>query len=110
MEGGQGSVEDLVGSTEKGVLVRRLWYIRDLNPMILLLTGLTRDGVFRIEKGRISHPVNNFRFNESPVNVLRNIAAMSKAGRAVGGETGQSCFVPALKVKEFNFSSVSDAV
>lgn len=110
MEGGQGSVEDLVGSTEKGVLVRRLWYIRDLNPMILLLTGLTRDGVFRIEKGRISHPVNNFRFNESPVNVLRNIVAMSKAGRAVGGETGQSCFVPALKVKEFNFSSVSDAV
>jgi predicted Zn-dependent protease len=110
MEGGRGSVEDLIRSTDKGVLVRRLWYIRDLNPMILLLTGLTRDGVFWIEKGKISHPVNNFRFNESPVNILRNVTAMSKAERAVGGESGQSAFAPGLKVKEFNFSTISDAV
>jgi predicted Zn-dependent protease len=110
MEGEDRTLEDLIKSTEKGVLVSRFWYIRDLNPMILLLTGLTRDGVFWIENGRLSHPVNNFRFNESPVNVLRNVEMMSRAERAVGGETGQSAVVPALKVKEFNFSSVSDAV
>jgi predicted Zn-dependent protease len=110
MEGEDHTLEDLIKSTERGVLVSRFWYIRDLNPMILLLTGLTRDGVFWVENGRVSHPVNNFRFNESPVNVLRNIEMMSRAQRAVGGETGQSAVVPALKVKEFNFSSVSDAV
>jgi predicted Zn-dependent protease len=110
MEGEDHTLEDLIKSTEKGVLVSRFWYIRDLNPMILLLTGLTRDGVFWVENGRLRHPVNNFRFNESPVNVLRNVEMMSRPRRAVGGETGQSAVVPALKVKEFNFSSVSDAV
>jgi predicted Zn-dependent protease len=110
MEGEDHTLEDLIRSTERGVLVSRFWYIRDLNPMILLLTGLTRDGVFWIENGRVSHPVNNFRFNESPVNVLRNIEMMSRAQRVVGGETGQSAVMPAMKIKEFNFSSVSDAV
>jgi len=110
MEGDNYRLEDLIRSTGKGVLVSRFWYIRDLNPMILLLTGLTRDGTFLIEKGKVSHPVNNFRFNESPVNVLKNVEMMSQPLRVVGGETGQSAFVPALKVKEFNFSSVSDAV
>jgi predicted Zn-dependent protease len=78
--------------------------------MILLLTGLTRDGTFLIENGKVSHPVNNFRFNESPVNVLKNVEMMSRPVRAVGGEVGQSAFIPALKVKNFNFSSISDAV
>jgi predicted Zn-dependent protease len=110
MEGQNNTVEDLIKSTKKGVLVSRFWYIRDLNPMILLLTGLTRDGVFWIENGKVTHPVNNFRFNESPVNVLKNVEMMSRPVRAVGGETGRSAFVPALKVKEFNFASVSDAV
>ncbi len=110
MEGQINTLEDLIKSTEKGVLVSRFWYIRDLNPMILLLTGLTRDGVFWIENGKVTHPVNNFRFNESPVNVLKNVEMMSRPVRAVGGETGRSAFVPALKVKEFNFASVSDAV
>jgi predicted Zn-dependent protease len=110
MEGENHTLEDLIKSTAKGVLVSRFWYIRDLNPMILLLTGLTRDGVFWIENGRLKYPVNNFRFNESPVNVLKNVEMMSHPGRIVGGETGQSAFVPALKVKEFNFSSISDAV
>ena len=110
MEGENQTLENLIKSTKKGVLVSRLWYIRDLNPMILLLTGLTRDGVFWIENGKVSHPVNNFRFNESPVNVLRNVEMMSRPGRVVGGETGQSAVIPALKVKGFNFSSVSDAV
>jgi predicted Zn-dependent protease len=110
IEGGNGSVQDLIRSTQKGILISRFWYIRDLNPMILLLTGLTRDGLFWIENGKVTHPVNNFRFNESPVNVLRNVEMMSKSVRAMGGETGQSSFVPALKVKEFNFSSISDAI
>jgi predicted Zn-dependent protease len=110
MEGENHTLEELIQSTKKGVLVSRFWYIRDLNPMILLLTGLTRDGTFLIENGKVSHPVNNFRFNESPVNVLKNVEMMSRPGRVVGGEVGQSAFVPALKVKGFNFSSVSDAV
>jgi predicted Zn-dependent protease len=110
MEGENHTLEELIKSTKKGVLVSRFWYIRDLNPMILLLTGLTRDGTFLIENGKISHPVNNFRFNESPVNVLKNVEMMSRPVRAVGGEVGQSAFVPALKVRDFNFSSVSDAV
>ena len=110
MEGGSGTVDDLIRSTEDGVLVRRLWYIRDLNPMILLMTGLTRDGVFRVKGGKVVGPVNNFRFNESPVNILKNVVRMSKSERAMGGETGQSAFVPGLVVKDFNFSSVSEAV
>ena len=110
MEGENHTLEDLIKSTKRGVLVSRFWYIRDLNPMILLLTGLTRDGTFLIENGKVSHPVNNFRFNESPVNVLKNAEMMSRPMRVVGGEVGQSAFVPALKVKDFNFSSVSDAV
>jgi predicted Zn-dependent protease len=110
MDGSSGSVGDLIRSTEDGVLISRLWYIRDLNPMILLMTGLTRDGVFRIKNGKVVYPVNNFRFNESPVNILKNVVRMSKPVRAMGGETGQSAFVPALKVKDFNFSSISEAV
>ena len=110
MEGGRDSVEDLIKATKRGVLVTRLWYIRDLNPMLLLLTGLTRDGVFWIENGKVQYPIKNFRFNESPVGVLDNVEAMSKPVRTVGGETGQTAFVPALKVKEFNFSSLSDAI
>ena len=110
MEGKNNTLEELIKSTKKGVLVSRFWYIRDLNPMILLLTGLTRDGTFLIENGKVSHPVNNFRFNESPVNVLKNVEMMSRPMRAVGGEVGQSAFIPALKVKNFNFSSISDAV
>ena len=110
MEGEDHTLEELIKSTKRGVLVSRFWYIRDLNPMILLLTGLTRDGTFLIENGKVSHPVNNFRFNESPVNMLKNVEMMSRPVRVVGGEVGQSAYVPALKVRDFNFSSVSDAV
>ncbi len=104
------NLDDLIRETKKGVLISRFWYIRDLNPMILLLTGLTRDGTFLVENGKISHPVNNFRFNESPINLLRKVDMMTRPVRAVGGETGQSALVPGLRVREFNFSSVSDAV
>jgi predicted Zn-dependent protease len=108
MEGGSGSLEDLIAATEAGVLVTRFWYIRDVDPKTILLTGLTRDGTFWIEKGKIAYPIKNFRFNESPVAMLKNIEMMSKQYRMQGG--GSANLIPALKVKDFTFSSLSDAV
>jgi predicted Zn-dependent protease len=76
MEGGTATLDELIKSTEKGILVTRLWYIRTVDPQTILLTGLTRDGTFYIENGKIQFPVKNFRFNESPVIMLNNIEAM----------------------------------
>jgi predicted Zn-dependent protease len=111
MAGGKGTLADLIRSTRKGVLVTSFWYIRFVDPQTLLFTGLTRDGVFWIENGEIAHPVNNFRWNESPVAVLKKAEAMS-AAELVSPRGGDSPFtvVPALRVSEFNFSSISDAV
>ncbi len=110
MKGTDKSVEDLIASTEKGIFVTRFWYIRSVNPIQILLTGLTRDGVFLIENGKLKHPVNNFRFNESPVNVLKNVLDMSVTEKVVGSETGSAkIVVPALKLSEFNFSTISEA-
>lgn len=111
MDGGNGSLEDLVGATERGVLITSLWYIRFVDPRTLLLTGLTRDGVFWIEDGKIAHPVSNFRWNESPIRVLSNIDGMTRSSRSSPREdTAGHISVPALRVKEFELSSVSDAV
>jgi predicted Zn-dependent protease len=111
MRGGDASVEDLIRSVERGVLVTSLWYIRDVDPRTLLLTGLTRDGVFWIEGGKVVRPVQNFRWNDSPISVLRNVEAMSRPQRAAPrGRPVNHIHVPALKLKEFNFASVSDAV
>jgi predicted Zn-dependent protease len=110
MSGSENSVEDLIASTEKGIFVTRLWYIRTVDRNQILLTGLTRDGVFYIENGKIKYPVNNFRFNESPVNVLSKVVDMSVSEKVVGSESGESkMVVPALKLSEFNFSTISDA-
>lgn len=110
MTGKDKSLEDLIASTEKGIYVTRFWYIRAVDPRQILLTGLTRDGVFLIENGKIKHAINNFRFNESPVNVLNNIIDMSVSEKVVGSETGDAkLVVPALKLSEFNFSTISDA-
>lgn len=110
MEGTDKSIEDLIASTENGIYVNRLWYIRDVDPSKMLMTGLTRDGVFLIENGKIKHAINNFRFNESPVNILSNITDMSFTEKVVGSETGDAkIVVPALKLSEFNFSTISDA-
>src|SRR5437899_3523028 len=76
MQGVECSIDALVRSTERGILVTRFWYIRPLDPRTILFTGLTRDGTFLIENGRISHPVKNFRFNESPIVMLSNLEAM----------------------------------
>lgn len=104
MEGGDASIEDLIKDTKKGVLVTRLWYIRTVDPQTLLYTGLTRDGTFYIENGKIKYPVKNFRFNESPVIMLNNLEALGKPTR-VGGN-----LVPPIKVRDFTFTSLSDAI
>nr|WP_295871209.1 TldD/PmbA family protein [uncultured Chitinophaga sp.] len=110
MEGGTASLEDLIKSTEKGILVTRLWYIRPVDPQTLLFTGLTRDGTFYIENGVIKHPVKNFRFNESPVIMLNNVEALGRPERAVSGESNQSAILPPMKLRDFTFTSLSDAI
>ena len=110
MTGGNDSVEDMIKSTEKGVLVSRLWYIRMVDPQTLLLTGLTRDGTFYIENGEIKFPVKNFRFNESPVIMLNNVESLGKPERSISVESYRSYLVPPMKVRDFTFSSLSDAV
>jgi predicted Zn-dependent protease len=106
MEGGTKSTSELIASTERGILVTRTWYIRMVDPQTVLLTGLTRDGTFYIENGQLKYPIKNFRFNESPVIMLNNIEEL---GRSVRVEDG-SLMVPAMKVRDFTFTSLSDAV
>ena len=110
MAGGTESIEDMIKSTEKGVLVSRLWYIRMVDPQTLLLTGLTRDGTFYIENGEIKFPVKNFRFNESPVIMLNNVETLGRPERSISVESYRSYLVPPMKVRVFTFSSLSDAV
>jgi predicted Zn-dependent protease len=104
MEGGNASLEDLIKSTKKGILVTRLWYIRSVDPQTLLYTGLTRDGTFYIENGKIKHPIKNFRFNESPVIMLNNLETLGKQVRVDGD------LIPYMKIRDFTFTSLSDAV
>jgi predicted Zn-dependent protease len=110
MEGGDSSIEEMIKSTERGILVSRLWYIRMVDPQSLLLTGLTRDGTFYIENGKIQFPVKNFRFNESPVIMLNNVEALGKPERSISVESYRSYLIPPMKVRDFTFSSLSDAV
>jgi predicted Zn-dependent protease len=109
LEGQQHSLEELISSVVKGILVTRFWYIRTLQPQTLQLTGLTRDGVFLVEQGKVTTPLMNFRWNESPVRVLQNAKMLGRPVRTQGGEGGSS-LAPALVATEFNFSSISDAV
>jgi len=111
MQGGSGTTEDLIRDTKRGVLITSLWYIRGVDPKSMLLTGLTRDGVFWIENGEIVHPVTNFRWNDSPVAVLKNIEAVAAASLVSPRDgSSNSIRVPALRVREFELASVSDAV
>lgn len=110
MEGGTKSLEELIKDTDKGILVTRLWYIRPVDPQTLLYTGLTRDGTFYIENGKIQFPVKNFRFNESPVIMLNNLEELGRTERTVSGESFQSALIPPMKIRDFTFSSLSDAV
>lgn len=104
LEGGGVSIDEMIRSTQRGILVTRFWYIRFVDPKILLLTGLTRDGLFLIERGRTTKPIKNFRFNESPIAVLNNVEMLGRPERV-----GNS-LVPAIKATGFTFSSLSEAV
>jgi len=111
MTGGTTSTADMIKQTKRGLLITRFWYIREVDPQTVLLTGLTRDGVFLIEDGEITKPACNFRFNESPVAMLNKVVALGPSVRAYGEESiGIPTAVPTLLVDEFTLSSVSDAV
>lgn len=114
VEGGAGSDLDLVAGIDDGLLLTCLWYIREVDPQTLLLTGLTRDGVYRVEGGEITGAVNNFRFNESPVDLLRRFTAAGTTVPSFSREWGDDYFsrtaTPALRVPDFNMSSVSQAL
>ena len=110
MEGGDTTIDDMIKSTERGILVSRLWYIRMVDPQSLLLTGLTRDGLFYIENGKVKFPIKNFRFNESPVIMLNNVDSLGKPERSISVESYRSYLIPPMKLRDFTFSSLSDAV
>jgi predicted Zn-dependent protease len=109
LDGQDHTVDDLIKSADKAVLVTRLWYIRLLQPQTLQVTGLTRDGVFLVENGKVTGPVMNFRWNESPVRVLQNTKMLGRPVRTQGAEAGSS-LAPAVLATDFNFASISDAV
>ena len=110
MSGGDATTEQMIASTERGILVTRLWYLREVDPRTVLYTGLTRDGTFLIEHGKITRAVKNLRFNESPLFMLNNLEMLGRAERVAGTEAGGNVVFPTLKVKDFNFTSLSDAV
>jgi len=109
LDGGTASQDELIKGVSRGVLITRFWYLRPLDPQTLLTTGLTRDGVYLIENGRISHPVNNFRFNESPVQMLARCDGLGLTEIPSGGEGG-GVRVPVLRTHEFNLASISEAI
>ncbi|QSE96632.1 TldD/PmbA family protein [Fulvivirga lutea] len=104
MAGGDASLEDMIKDTKRGILVTRLWYIRTVDPQTLLYTGLTRDGTFFIENGKIAYPIKNFRFNESPIIMLNNLETLGQQERVNGN------LIPYMKIRDFTFTSLSDAV
>ncbi len=104
MDGGGASLDELIKGVKRGVLVTRLWYIRPVDPQTLLYTGLTRDGTFYVENGEVKYAIKNFRFNESPVIFLNNLEALGKPVRVNGN------MIPPMVVRDFTFSSLSDAV
>jgi predicted Zn-dependent protease len=114
VDGGAGSDLDLVAGMDDGLLLTCMWYIRDVDPQTMLLTGLTRDGVYRVEGGEITGAVNNFRYNESPIDVLRRFTHAGATVPSFSREWGEDQFsrtaTPALRVPDFNMSSVSQAL
>jgi predicted Zn-dependent protease len=96
----------MIASTDRGLLVTRLWYIREVDPYEKVMTGMTRDGLFLVEKGRVSSAARNFRFNQSILEMLRNVEMMGSAVRATGEEAFEMV-VPAMKIRDFHFSEVT---
>jgi len=109
LEGGGASQEELIASVDRGLLITHFWYIRGVNQQTLQQTGLTRDGVFLIENGKITTPIMNFRFLESPVRLLKNTKKLGNAIRVRGLEGGMM-IAPALVATDFPLPSISDAV
>ena len=110
MAGGSATMDEMIRGTQRGILVTRLWYLREVDPRTILYTGLTRDGTFLIEEGRISRSIRNLRFNESPLFMLNNLESVGAAQRLAGTEAGGAVVMPSLKVRDFNFTSLSEAV
>ena len=106
MEGERSTLEDMVKSTPKGLLVTRFWYIREVDPYQKILTGMTRDGTFWIEDGQVQHALKNLRFNQSILEMLRQVEMLGQPLRTAGEESFEMV-VPAMKVREFNFSSLT---
>ena len=104
--GGNSTVDQMVASTERGILVTRLWYIREVDPYEKIFTGMTRDGTFLIEGGKIAGGVRNFRFNQSLIEMLSNVEALSVPVRA-SGEEAFDMVVPAMKVRDFHFTETT---
>lgn len=111
--GGDSSLAKMIASTERGILVTRFWYIRPVDQRTILFTGLTRDGTFLIENGKVTHSIKNFRYNESPIFMLNNVEAFGTPVRVSASEDsspGGAIIMPPLKIHDFNFTSLSDAV
>ena len=106
MMGGDSSIEAMIAGTERAVLVTRLWYLRPIDNRTLVYTGLTRDGTFLVENGKVARSIKNFRFNDSPLFLLNNLEAVGQSVRVAEG----GAVVPALKARDFSFTSLSDAV
>lgn len=104
--GGNASTEEMIRSTERGILITRLWYIREVDPYKKILTGMTRDGTFLVENGRVTGAVRNFRFNQSIIDMLANVEMMGPAVRA-SGEESFDMVVPAMKIRDFHFTEVT---
>jgi len=104
--GGKSSLEEMIASTDRGLLVTRLWYIREVDPYEKVMTGMTRDGLFLVEKGKVTSAARNFRFNQSVLEMLRNVELMSPAVRATGEEAFEMV-VPAMKINGFQFTEVT---
>lgn len=104
--GGEQTTEQMIAGCERGILVTRLWYIREVDPYEKILTGMTRDGTFLVENGKIKHGIRNFRFNQSLIEMLSSVEAMGKPMRA-SGEESFDMVAPAMKVRDFNFTEVT---
>jgi PmbA protein len=104
--GNEQTVEQMIAGTERGILITRLWYIREVDPYEKIVTGMTRDGTFLVEGGKVKHGLLNFRFNESLIEMLNNVEVIGKAVRA-SGEEAFDMVVPAMKIRDFNFTEVT---
>lgn len=105
--GGDSSLEDMIAGEERAILLTRVWYIREVDPTSKIVTGMTRDGSFLIEDGKIVAALKNLRFNQSLIDLLNNVVKLGPAQRVAGGEEGNAQVVPAMLIDNFNFSSIT---